>query len=87
MAIPVFLPAEFHRQRSLAGCGPWGRKELDTTEVTWHAQHARVTRKSNMPEHINTEIVLNYELFSVYNTEYLLFSFEISIAIPTETDK
>lgn len=40
-----------------------------------------------MPEHINTEIVLNYELFSVFNTEYLLLSFEISIAIPTETDK
>ena len=29
---PVFLPAEFHRQRSLLGL--WGRKELDTTEVT-----------------------------------------------------
>ena len=22
------------RQRSLAGCSPWGRKELDTTELT-----------------------------------------------------
>ena len=29
---PVFLPGEFHRQRSLAGCSPWGRKELDMTE-------------------------------------------------------
>ena len=25
-------PREFHRQRSLAGYSPWGRKELDTTE-------------------------------------------------------
>ena len=31
---PVFLPGEFHGQRSLAGCSPWGHKELDTTEHT-----------------------------------------------------
>ena len=29
---PVFLPGEFHGQRSLAGYCPWGCKELDTTE-------------------------------------------------------
>ena len=29
---PVFLPGEFHGQRSLAGYRPWGRKESDTTE-------------------------------------------------------
>ena len=29
---PMFLPGEFHGQRSLAGYRPWGRKELDTTE-------------------------------------------------------
>ena len=29
---PVFLPGEFHGQRSLAGYSPWSRKELDTTE-------------------------------------------------------
>ena len=29
---PVFLPGEFHGQRSLAGDSPWGRKESDTTE-------------------------------------------------------
>ena len=28
----VFLPGEFHGQRSLAGYSPWGHKELDTTE-------------------------------------------------------
>ena len=28
----VFLPGEFHGQRSLAACSPWGRKELDMTE-------------------------------------------------------
>ena len=30
--MPVFLPREFHGQRSLAGYSPWGHKESDTTE-------------------------------------------------------
>ena len=29
---PLFLPGEFHGQRSLESCNPWGCKELDTTE-------------------------------------------------------
>ena len=29
---PVFLPGEFHGQRSLVGYSPWGCKESDTTE-------------------------------------------------------
>ena len=33
---PVFLPGEFHGQRSLVGCSPWGCKESDTTQVTEH---------------------------------------------------
>ena len=28
----VFLPGEFHGQRSLAGYSPWGHKESDTIE-------------------------------------------------------
>ena len=31
---PVFLPRESCGQRSLVGCSPWGRTELDTIEVT-----------------------------------------------------
>jgi len=34
---PVFLPGEFHGQRSLAGYGPQGRKESYMTEATYHA--------------------------------------------------
>jgi len=30
--IPVFLPREFHGQRSLVGHSPWDCKELDTAE-------------------------------------------------------
>ena len=29
---PVLLPGKSHGRRSLVGCGPWGHKELDTTE-------------------------------------------------------
>ena len=29
---PVFMPGESHGQRSLVGCSPWNREELDTTE-------------------------------------------------------
>ena len=29
---PVSLPGEFHGQRSLVGCSPWGLKELDMAE-------------------------------------------------------
>ena len=28
---PVFLPGEFHGQRSLVGYSPWGCKESDVT--------------------------------------------------------
>ena len=35
---PVFFPGESHGQRSLAGCSPWGRKDLDTTEATEYAR-------------------------------------------------
>ena len=31
---PVFLPGEFHGQRSLVGYSPWGCKGLDMTEAT-----------------------------------------------------
>ena len=31
------LPGKSHGQRSLEGYSPWGCKESDTTEVTYHA--------------------------------------------------
>ena len=38
---PVFLPGEFHGQRSLVGYSTWGHKELDTTEwlALWGFPH------------------------------------------------
>ena len=29
---PVFLPGEFHEQKSLVGYSPWGHKESESTE-------------------------------------------------------
>ena len=45
LPIPVFLPGEFHGQRSLAGYSPQGHKESDTTEwrtlaLVWASQAA-----------------------------------------------
>ena len=37
--LAVFLPGEFHGQRSLAGCSPRGHKESDTTERLPHTTH------------------------------------------------
>ena len=33
---PVFLPGEFHKQRSLVGYSLWGCKESDTTKQLIH---------------------------------------------------
>ena len=40
----VYLPGEFHGQRSLAGYSPWGRKESDMSErlslSLWNCQES-----------------------------------------------
>ena len=48
------LASRIHGQRSLAGCSPWGHKELDTTEQLTHTHthtHNLVTEmmKSSVP--------------------------------------
>ena len=45
---PVFLPGEFHEQRSLAGYSPWGRKDLDLTEWLSTAQHSIQVQSKNV---------------------------------------
>ena len=37
----VFLPGESHGQRSLAGHGPWGHTESDTTEQLTHTHKGK----------------------------------------------
>ena len=38
---PVFLPGEFHGQRSLTSYRPWDHKESDTTEQLRTAQYIK----------------------------------------------
>ena len=51
--MPVFLPEEFHGQRSLAGYSPWGRKESDTTGGLTH--YYMETVKSSLMARSNGE--------------------------------
>ena len=43
----VFLPAESHRLRYLAGYSPWGHKELDTTKAMCKSISSFLLYKSN----------------------------------------
>ena len=48
---PVFLPGEFHGQRSMAGYSPWDCKELDMTEwLTLYDEHQEATEYNNLGE-------------------------------------
>ena len=47
---PVFLPGESHGQRSVVGCGPWGRRESDTSELLNNKpQRPKVKRMLSLP--------------------------------------
>ena len=49
----VFLPGEFHGQRSLAGYRPWGHKELDMTEWLTLSHLLSSGTLSHLPQQIN----------------------------------
>ena len=42
ISTPVFLPREFHRQRSLEGYSPWAHKESDMTELSLFFQKLKM---------------------------------------------
>ena len=48
---PVFLPREFHGQRSLGGFSPWGCKESDTTERLTHTHGALCLTRTGLGSH------------------------------------
>ena len=46
---PVLLPGKSHGRRSLVGCSPWGRQELDTTErLHFHALEKEMATRSSV---------------------------------------
>ena len=54
----VFLPGEFHRQRSPVGFSPWGRRESDTTEwLTLSIYRDIKYRTGNM---VNNIVITSY---------------------------
>ena len=55
---PVFLPGEFHGQRSLASDSPWGHKGLDMTEYIY------APKRQNFPL-----LMRKYIIFIVENLE------------------
>ena len=57
----VFLPVEFHEQKSLAGYHPWGHKELDTIEqLTFYSLfHLCLVPVSQSPNHMSLDTSLN----------------------------
>ena len=61
----VFLPGEFHGQRSLAGFSPWGHKELDMTEWLKHT-HVIILKFSLHDEYFNfnpyLDIFISYKI-------------------------
>ena len=70
----LFLPGEFHRQRSLAGYSPWGLKELDMTERLTHT-HTHTHGKNTSSK----EVTLSgfYETVSV-TTHFVMARLYIS---------
>ena len=47
---PVFLPGEFHGQRSLVGYSPWDHKKSDTTKRLTHTHtHTHTTLLGSWP--------------------------------------
>ena len=58
---PVFLPGEFHRQRSLTGYSPWSHKELDTSGQLTH------TSSPNRPQHsADSKILRAFRLYRLF---------------------
>ena len=50
---PVFLPGEFHGQRSLVRYSPWGCKESDTTEQPTHTYKQTSGLLICVPRHVD----------------------------------
>ena len=56
----VFLPGKSHEHRSLVGCGPWGHKELVTSE--WLNTNDK-NKKVSPYGHISVLTLVKFEYF------------------------
>ena len=71
---PVFLPGEFHGQRSPGGYSPWDRKESDRTERTDMVLSHSVMSYSETPWIVARQAPLSMEISSQEHSSGLLFS-------------
>ena len=69
----IFLPAEFHGQRNLAGCSPWGHKESDMTERLTHTYTHSEPRKWKQFRYLSIAEWLN-KLAYISNKHRKLYS-------------
>ena len=69
-AIPVFLPGESHRQRSLMGYSPWGCKESDTTKATYHPCRCYVVKYINYIECLMLCVHFKSMRLTFYSMQY-----------------
>ena len=73
----IFLPGEFHGQRSLADCSPWGHEESDRTEwLTLPLSLAGEIFIASLP-------AIHSLLFSIFHILFLKRYSLLIISIPT----
>ena len=56
---PIFLPREFHGQRSLAGYCPQGCKMSDMAKANWHSTHTYICILNHLAVHLG--LAQNYK--------------------------
>ena len=56
---PVFLPGESHGLRTLAGYGPWGRRESDTTERLSTSASFKLWPSSRLTADCDVDVVMS----------------------------
>ena len=61
------MPEEFHGQRSLLGYGPWGHKELDTTEQLTHTQEDIANSLYKLEINTRHKLLIFYKLAKIAN--------------------
>ena len=84
---PVFLPGEFHGQRSLVGYSPWGHKELDITERLTYTHPSGCCENSISIKTLSTYYVVVFSCQVVSNsaTSWTVFhKFPLSMGFPRQ---
>ena len=84
---PVFLPGEFHGQRSLVGYSPWGHKELDITERLTYTHPSGCCENSISIKTLSTYYVVVFSCQVVSNsaTSWTIFhKFPLSMGFPRQ---